>query len=198
MPFRRVTRRFRSPSLFWTFTGAFLLVLVLAALLQAFVVVVVVRPLAERWAEDRVRIQVRETAGRIGDLFETASAAGAAEGPSDRAIQEVLRGLRGEPGAPGERVFVLFRRPDGRIVADRPTPMRGRWLERALADDSPVGEFISPPERPRGAPPGERPPRGGPAGRTVSCEVRRDHVEDPWLPGEPTRNDACRPSGRSS
>ena len=63
-----VLSRLRSPSLFWTFTGAFLVVLVLAALLQAFVVVAVVRPLADRWANDQVTAEARDV-GLVNQVF---------------------------------------------------------------------------------------------------------------------------------
>lgn len=62
--------RLRFPSLYWTLAGAFLLVLLLAIVLQGLVVLFVVEPVARRWTEERGRRAASEAAASLSQLFE--------------------------------------------------------------------------------------------------------------------------------
>jgi signal transduction histidine kinase len=98
----------RSPSLFWTFAGAFLLVLIGAALLQGLVIVTVIRPLSTRLAEDRAEVLVR----RASLELESTEEAGYEE------IHQILFSLRPEGGLP----FLVFVDEEGWAIPDRPMP----------------------------------------------------------------------------
>ncbi len=102
-------RRFRSPSLFWTFAGAFLVVLIAATALQVLVIATIVEPVATQWAESRADLIAREAAQEIG--------AALAESP-EADIRGILRSHHTEV----RPIILAYRPPDGRIIADRPMP----------------------------------------------------------------------------
>jgi signal transduction histidine kinase len=134
-------------SLFWTFAVAFLLVLVTALLLQAFVIVAVVQPITEGRAARQAEVVAREVAERIAAL---------GEDPSPDGIRRVLHDARERPG--GERgeppASYLFRSAaDGAVI----TPFRlpGFLVER-------YATLLETGEDPGGPEPPERPvPRAG-------------------------------------
>ena len=57
--------RIRFTSLFWTFTGSFLVVLVLSAVLQAFVLVAVMRPIAKRSLQGEAAVMLQKASRRL-------------------------------------------------------------------------------------------------------------------------------------
>jgi len=136
-------RPFRSASLFWTFAGSFLLVLVTATLLQGLVIVTVVEPIAARWAGERAADLAEDAAWALSEL----------DSPGEERIAEVLRSLRGD-----ERWILAFRFDDGRLVTDRPFPGRGR--RRPGREGTPGGGPGPgfPPPREGEGPPHEAPP----------------------------------------
>lgn len=116
-------RRLRSPSLFWTFAGSFLAVLIGATLIQGFIVVTVLRPIAERMTEDRVKSLASDAAARIATAL--------AEFP-DADIQSILAELVPSDGP--DRL--IFRDTLGLLVFSHPgPPRRGRpgsdWPDRS-------------------------------------------------------------------
>ena len=121
-----------SRSLFWTFAGSFLLVLVTATLLQGLIIFMVVEPISSWWAGGRAEDTVRDASGALEALDE----------PTEERIADVLHSL---PSHPGRRVLV-FRPRQGRLVADRPLPPFSVDTFERLLD----GEEV----------PLERPPRG--------------------------------------
>jgi signal transduction histidine kinase len=141
----------RRASLFWTFAGAFLFVLMLAAVLQVIVVGAVVGPLARTWLQDRAHFLVREAAVRVATLPADAD---------DALIAGVLREVLPPPGRPAgaeSAIVLLFRHSDGELVSGdfphRGERRRGRWRTDSLG----------PPEagpRERG-PWRDAPPQGG-------------------------------------
>jgi signal transduction histidine kinase len=113
-----VKLRLHPRSLFWTFAGAFLLVLVAAAVVQVLVVAAVVQPMLLRSLSDRARLAAREASVEIGTLpAET----------SELAIHQVLRSYRTEEGG----FFLFYRDGRGRIVGSRRFPP---GFGRRLAD----------------------------------------------------------------
>ena len=144
-------RGVRSRSLFWTFAGAFLLVLIVAAVIQAVMVIAVVGPLSHRVMAGRAEVQALEAAEKI------ASGSG-----SDEEINAVLREFRGE-----DRVYLAFRKPEGQVLTGN-QGRGGRFLARRLAEVIEGREPSRPPEIEGGpgeddaGPPdrGDRPPRG--------------------------------------
>jgi signal transduction histidine kinase len=130
-------------SLFWTFAGSFLLVLVLAAVLQGVITVAVIEPLGRTWAQDRAELLVRRAASELA-ARPTAAA--------DTTAIAVLAAF--VPEARARSLLLVVRRPDGRMVFDRPLPDWVRARLRAVIEGR--------------VPPGpEGPPRFGPgeAGR---------------------------------
>ncbi len=124
--------RFRPRSLFWTFAGAFLFVLLLATVLQGLVVVAVVGPLASRWVDDRARLLARETASALAAFDPT----------DDEAIHRVLDERRRESAG----VMLLVRDPDSMLIGDR----RLRFLDPARLQKLTGAVSIRPPARPEG------------------------------------------------
>jgi signal transduction histidine kinase len=134
--------------LFWTFAGSFLLVLVLAAVLQVVVVVAVVRPLTERWIQDRAELRVQKTAQAIRAAFPV---------ESPEALERILR----EEVQPEPHILIVFRYEDGRAVSGQPLP---RGLRRLLRSGALLDSTL-PVERPgrpplAGHPEGKHPPWG--------------------------------------
>jgi signal transduction histidine kinase len=124
-------RRPRKSSLFWTFAGAFMLVLIVAALMHALVLDAVLHPIAERMLESRVESVARDAAGEI--------AAALAEDPKAD-LQPVLHTLV-ENRSP---IRIYFRHRDGWFASDRPVP-RGRrrppWVFREPLGDN-LDDFL--------------------------------------------------------
>ena len=153
-------------SLFWTFAGSFLLVLVLAAVLQGVVTVAVIEPLARSWAQDRAELLVRRAASELA-AHPTAD--------DDTTATAVLAAF--VPEARARSLLLVLRRPDGRMVFDRPLPdwvrarlaavIEGR-VPAGAARDGPPGFEPAEPGRPRATlPPGPgagRRPGAGPFG----------------------------------
>lgn len=150
-------KRWWTPSLFWTFAGSFLLVLVVAAIVQAMVVLAVVQPLSVRWMAERAERLVRDVGGEI-----------AATGGDADAVREVLRRNRPE----GRTPFLLYRGDEGIVVSGRPLrPPALRHLERLLAEENPDAgreRLPDPPSGERGEAqePGPRQDVGPGLGRT--------------------------------
>ena len=160
-------------SLYWTFAGAFLLVLLVAGILQGVIVVAVVEPLAERWMVDRGRVLAREVAVEIGKL----------SAPSDDAVREVLRARA--PRLRGTQL--LFRAADGHLVTERFLPHSAEQRLAAWIDSGgtgglpPGGPDSSFGEEPRPPPPDLRPPfawRGGRPGLGDRSFWRRVKIVD--------------------
>jgi signal transduction histidine kinase len=117
-------KRLRSPSLFWTFAGSFLAVLLLAVILQVVIVVAIIEPMAVQWVESRAETVARETASEI--------AAGLVSSTEHDIIEILHRHRQTE-----ERriVFLGFRYADGRVIID--PPRAGRPfdnLQRGMRD----------------------------------------------------------------
>jgi signal transduction histidine kinase len=106
-----VKRRLRSPSLFWTFAGSFLVVLIAATLIQGFIVVAVLRPIADRMTEDRVQSAARDAAAQIAALLSVSPEAD---------IRPVLQTLAPEDGP----VNLIYRDTSGEVISSRPFPSR--------------------------------------------------------------------------
>jgi signal transduction histidine kinase len=149
----------KSRSLFWTFAGSFLLVLLAATLLQGFVIVTVVNSLSARWTRDRADLLVKEVGTQVEALGPGASES------------QVARLLRERSGV----LILALRRADGRVILPwRFPPPVHRRIHRLLSgetdapEDGPPGS--GPPDDRQGAPPPdnlERPPRPGPLGPPV-------------------------------
>ena len=146
--------RLRSPSLFWTFAGSFLAVLIAVAVLQALVMILVLRPVTAHWKKTRAELLTGQVALQLSE----------SPGPlSDEDIRAVLRSHRAEEGAEP----LLYVSEDGRIIGDRrlPPPMEGRVGDMLRA--GPLAPAERPDEELRreggGEPgwPGERPDREG-------------------------------------
>ncbi|GEM_PF-1046699 len=150
-------------SLFWTFAGAFLAVLVVATVLQLFAVGTVMRPIAERWVRTHAELLAQRAASDIGNLPPTA-------GNAD--IENILVSYRKEM----ESVRLVFRKPGGEVLTGRRMPP---GMVRLLSDH-PVEEWdhLDPadreppdpesPDRPRGPRPRGRDRRDRPRSRVLS------------------------------
>lgn len=147
----------RSPSLFLTFAGAFLGVLLLGAVLQGFVVFRLGHSIADHLGEARAARAVRSVADEVG-------AALGDEEPGK--IRGILDSYSSGPDAP---IFV-YRSSEGTILTPSRFPRRfalhvAHWLETEGGTTAP-SELPSPspptPEPP--TPPPPRPPGGGPPG----------------------------------
>jgi signal transduction histidine kinase len=113
-------RRLRKSSLFWTFAGAFMLVLIVTALVHALMLDAVLRPIAERMLESRVESTARDAAAEIATAL--------ADDP-DADLQPMLRTLVEERGP----IRIYFRHRDGWFASDRPVPpgrRRPPWMFR--------------------------------------------------------------------
>jgi signal transduction histidine kinase len=102
--------RVRPTSLFWTFAGAFLLVLVLGAVLQAVLVFGVIRPATRHWLEGQAVAMARAGAEAVGRALESDSTA---------RIGPVLRTVTAGRGP----ITLVYRDAAGRIAGvDRTMP----------------------------------------------------------------------------
>ncbi len=100
-----MTLPFRRKSLFWTFAGSFLAVLLIAAIIQGIVVATILRPLAVRTAEMRAGFLAEQAAERIGWALSDSLGAD---------VATVLRDFGRENRGAG----VIFRSKDGRVITD--------------------------------------------------------------------------------
>lgn len=139
-------RRFQS--LFWTFAGAFLTVLVVGALLQVVMFIAVVGPLAQRNDTAEAKLQLRDV--------------GAALRGSPLTSESLREALRVVP-VRGMQVLAL---PDaGGVIAPRPLPpMAEAGLEEQLRSGADRIE-LGPPSRGGNGPRGPRGERGEDRGR---------------------------------
>jgi signal transduction histidine kinase len=140
-------RRFTRPSLFWTFAAAFLTVLVCGTLLQALLVVAVLKPMAAHTESERARFLVREAAARVGSI------------PSDEneEIFNALASLGRETGS----IYLAYRAIDGDVIIDRPVEAPIRDRIEALFEKNESAALPPIPDaalsrRPRHEPPPER------------------------------------------
>ena len=138
--------RLRSPSLFWTFAGAFFLVLIAAAALQLFAVVAVVRPFTQRWAEVSAKLVIRDVASEI--------VAGDSLASGERIVQ-ILR-ARGA----AKRELLIFRGHNGQIITEHPFPPMVMHQLRSMGDELPEVVVFERPAR-RGWRERGRPDAGG-------------------------------------
>jgi len=113
-------RRFRSPSLFWTFAGSFLVVLVVATILQVLVVATIIEPIASQWMENRAALSAEQAAEEIGAALRVSP---------DADIRSILRSYRSQARA----VELVFRGIDGRMISGRRiSPQMNRRLRSFL------------------------------------------------------------------
>jgi signal transduction histidine kinase len=128
--------RLRSPSLFWTFAGSFLAALVAVAVLQALVMILVLRPVTSHWKKTRAELLTRQVALQLSE----------SPGPlSDEDIRAVLRSHHSEESAEQ----LIYVGDDGRVIGDRHLPprMAGRVGDWMRGDpEAPAGKPV---ERPR-------------------------------------------------
>ncbi|MFC1475390.1 sensor histidine kinase [Candidatus Zixiibacteriota bacterium] len=132
-------KRLRSPSLFWTFAASFLVVLLLAVILQIVIVVAVIEPMAVQWTESRAETAVREAAVAITNALALSA---------DVDIQDILHRHR----LPDIHRILGFRYADGRVVTDPPRVGRRfrNLLERMRDSTMPPGFFAPDHPPPRG------------------------------------------------
>jgi signal transduction histidine kinase len=163
----------RSPSLLWTFAGAFFVVLAVAAALQWAVVSAVIAPLRRENQKSLAELVTRRAAARIERL------------PADAPPSEIRRALQGYQQADGPQLLV-YQGDRGEFVTSHPVPHPGRRDLARLIGRWPVREGAEPMtgpagmRRPDGAfSEGEGPPDGPPAGPP----------EGTTLPDQPPRHD---------
>lgn len=181
-------------SLFWTFAGSFLLVLIAATLLQGVAVVVVVNSLSARWDRERAETRVQETARRIEAL-----------GPA--ATLGDVAGVLRDQGGPENPLLLLYRDVDGSTILPHRLPPPVFTKIRTLLG-LPAGTPMMVPgggrRNGRGATgdtlAGDGPAPGPPAG--FPDGPRRPPLEGPPLiwrggPGDPARQE-FRIAGRDS
>jgi signal transduction histidine kinase len=107
-----VTAKRKTRSLFWTFAGSYLVVLLAAGFLQALLLIVVAQSLYTQWNRDRANQHIDQAIEELSELSGDAA---------DMQIMRVLM-LNSERGA-----FVLaFENAEGRRFPFRPFPRGGR------------------------------------------------------------------------
>ena len=161
--------RLRSPSLFWTFAGSFLAVLVAVAVLQTLVMVLVLRPITAHWNKTHAELLTSQVVGELADLPAPVS---------DEDIRAVLHSIQSERGA--ERLMYIG--TDRRVISHRGLPPHvARRIEQLTES-----EVELPPQKP-----GEPPWRPGEPvtvaaadlahARSIlfGCDIRRCLVEWP-------------------
>jgi signal transduction histidine kinase len=133
--------KIRTPSLLWTFTGAFLVVLILGVILQIFVFFAVVRPATRHWLQAQGEVLSRAGAREVGRALE--------DNPN-AVLEPILASVTRRSGA----VLLIYRDAGGRIIAaDRPMgPRRREFLEQLAPGQDPPDRLHPPP----GGPPGLR------------------------------------------
>jgi signal transduction histidine kinase len=146
---RRLLSRLRSPSLFWTFAGSFLLVLIIAGLLQGFAIVSVVKPIASAWTRERAGSIARDTARKIAAIADSED--------FENEVREILP----SHGSTGSALFVVYRGLDGRVIPDRFVPPQAlRMIEFLLRFAPDRFQDGGSPDRPWPGPPGRGQRRG--------------------------------------
>jgi signal transduction histidine kinase len=130
--------RVRPAGLFWQLAVSFLLVIVLAILLQGAVVIGVIEPLARRAARERADTLLVTTAAEVAEAFARVDpeVRELRPGRLDREIAAILRMHRREAGP----VLLQFRYADGRIVGAVTGPPRWRHMEAPPPGMSPPEE----------------------------------------------------------
>lgn len=108
----------RRGSLLWTFSAAFLLVLVLGVLLQGVLVAAILGPASRSWRLASRQSAAREVAAVVADSLE--------RGPSD--VAEILR----RAAAKEPNLVFVFRDRDGPPVASREGPLLEGGMRRLL------------------------------------------------------------------
>lgn len=127
---------FRSPSLFWTFAGWFLFVLVLAAVLQGLVALALVGPLNQAWRADLAELLARRAANEI---------AGGSGAWDDTAAAGILDRYASQ--ARDQGLLLVLLRPDREIVFDRHLPARLRARVTTLVGGRAEGDTSFAPAR---------------------------------------------------
>ena len=141
----------RSPSLLWTFAGAFFLVLAVAAALQWIVVSAVIAPLRRENQKSLAELVTRRAAARIERL------------PADAPPPEIRRALQGYQQPDGPQLLV-YHGDHGELVTSHPVPHPSRHDLARLIGGWPIRpEADSLEGTPDSGPPGGGPPGGGPS-----------------------------------
>lgn len=136
--------RLRSPSLFWTFAGAFLGVLLLGTLLQGFAVIRLVRSTIDRMSAGSARVLVERVAHDVGVAL--------TDSP-DTDIGMLLQRYAANP----DSLWVVFRATQGEVALGPRVPRRvAFFVQRLLTGEPPRRGFGGRRPPPEGMPP---PPR---------------------------------------
>ena len=150
----------KSRSLFWTFAGVFLAVLVVATALQVFVSVGVLRPLAQQNARQQAELRVEQVSREIAAL------------PYVSEPRDIIPVLRAE-NPEGRAEILVFCMHDGPVVPDRRLAVPAHQaivallLKAGFADSSMAEEALPPPPNgPEGGPPAGEFGQGPPAERS--------------------------------
>lgn len=101
-----MTPPIRRKSLFWTFAGSFLAVMLIAAIIQGVIVITILRPLSARLAESRAGLLAEQAAERVSWAL-----ADSIRGDVASVLRDFGRENRGS--------VVFFRSKDGQVVTDR-------------------------------------------------------------------------------
>ncbi len=117
-------KRLRFPSLFWTFAGAFLAVMIVTFILNVLLVFLIIEPISTQLAHSRANSAARNAANEI---------AAAHQANSLESIESILNHYRQE-NAP---IFLAYRRSDGRLFLDRPLTGRHRRILNEILDSIP-------------------------------------------------------------
>ncbi|HET9951849.1 MAG TPA: HAMP domain-containing sensor histidine kinase [Candidatus Eisenbacteria bacterium] len=140
-------KRPRSPSLLWTFAGAFFAVLAVAAALQWIVVSAVIAPLRRENQRSLAELVTRRAAARIERL------------PADAPPFEIRRALMGFQQPDGPQLLV-YHGDRGEMVTSHMVPRPARAALVRSIGEWPIREGAGP----MAPPPGMRPPDGSPGG----------------------------------
>lgn len=116
-----MTRRRGPSTLFWTFAGIFLAVLILATVLQYHVAVSILRPLAERLQNTRAEHLAQDIADELSARLDV---------DPDTDVRLTLREL-----VPPEPIALIFyRAPDGSIISPRPESEQRPRFQRGVIE----------------------------------------------------------------
>ena len=150
----------RSPSLLWTFAGAFFVVLAVAAALQWIVVSAVIAPLRRENQRSLAELLTRRAAARIERL------------PADAPPLEIRRALQGLQQAEGPQLLV-YHGDRGELITSHPVPHPARRDLARLIGRWPIRAGIEPMEGPTDGSPDGAPEASREPGPT-SDEARHD------------------------